>query len=280
MSSRAAGARRRLAVGKAAFLGLLAAPARTWIVTSDVAPGIPDPLVRAHKKFPRAIALDAAFPHEESRGAEQRFTDESIDRAVDDQGQRRIDVASSNMPVTILARLSVTASPGRASTSSKERRSRRSSGWQASRSRAPPRMGSLRNNNRLSSSDKPRHPRRAAGRRAISARLPRFALCTPGQRSSAAPLRRHEGNLRSDRDQACSRHRQGSLRILAFSRCAPPRVANLMLTGALRKKRSSIAANGAMVMARERGGESDFIVRRSAALVMQLQGCADGIDCT
>ena len=44
------------------------------------------------KKFPKAIALDAAFPCEESRGAEQRFTDESVDRAVDDQGEQRVDI--------------------------------------------------------------------------------------------------------------------------------------------------------------------------------------------
>jgi hypothetical protein len=49
-------------------------------------------------------------------------------------------ISSSNTPVAILAKLSVTASPSRASTSSKGRRSRRRSGWQASRSRAAPRI--------------------------------------------------------------------------------------------------------------------------------------------
>ena len=49
--------------------------------------------VEADKKFPKAIALDTAFPCEESRGAEHRFTDEFVDRAVDDQGEQRLDIA-------------------------------------------------------------------------------------------------------------------------------------------------------------------------------------------
>jgi hypothetical protein len=44
--------RRRIAVGKAAFLGFVAAPAGAWIVTSDVAPGISDRLVRVHEIGP------------------------------------------------------------------------------------------------------------------------------------------------------------------------------------------------------------------------------------
>ena len=38
--------RRRPALGKAALLGLLSTPARAWIVAPDMAPGIPDRLVR------------------------------------------------------------------------------------------------------------------------------------------------------------------------------------------------------------------------------------------
>ena len=47
--------------------------------------------IEPDKNFPKAIAIDAAFPCEESRGAKQRFTDESVDRAVDDQVQQRVD---------------------------------------------------------------------------------------------------------------------------------------------------------------------------------------------
>jgi hypothetical protein len=47
--------------------------------------------IEPDKKFPKAIAINAAFPCEESRGAKQRFTDESVDRAVDDQVQQRVD---------------------------------------------------------------------------------------------------------------------------------------------------------------------------------------------
>ena len=98
----------------------------------------------------------------------------------------------------------------------------------------------------------PCHPQPAAERRAISARLPRFSVCTFRRRSPAAfvPSRRHEGSLRSDRDQGCSRRRQGSLRVLPFSCCAPLHVAKAMPIGCSpgRKRRSSIAANGAMVL--------------------------------
>jgi len=37
--------------------------------------------------------LDAAFPCEESRGAEKRLADEPVDRPVDDQGEQRIAIA-------------------------------------------------------------------------------------------------------------------------------------------------------------------------------------------
>src|SRR3982751_6507227 len=42
--------------------------------------------IEPHKKFPKPIALDAALPCQESRRAEQCFTDEPVNRAVDDQG--------------------------------------------------------------------------------------------------------------------------------------------------------------------------------------------------
>jgi hypothetical protein len=43
--------------------------------------------IEPDKKFPKALALDAAFPCKKSRRAEQRFTDEPVDRTVDHQGE-------------------------------------------------------------------------------------------------------------------------------------------------------------------------------------------------
>jgi hypothetical protein len=44
------------------------------------------------KKFPKSIAIDAAFPRQKSRRPEQRFTDEPVDRAIDDQGEQGVDI--------------------------------------------------------------------------------------------------------------------------------------------------------------------------------------------
>jgi hypothetical protein len=55
---------RRLAIGKTAFLELLAAPAGTWIVTPDVTPGVPDRLVRVREIAPRgflAVLVEDVF---------------------------------------------------------------------------------------------------------------------------------------------------------------------------------------------------------------------------
>jgi hypothetical protein len=54
-----------------------------------------------------------------------------------------------------------------------------------------------------------------------------------------------------------------------------------MLTGVLRKKRSSIAANGAMVMAAEEGeAKVTSLSVAQLLLLCNFKGCAGGIDRT
>ncbi len=44
------------------------------------------------QKFPKPIALDAPLPCQESRRGEQRFTNESINRAIGDQGEQGVGI--------------------------------------------------------------------------------------------------------------------------------------------------------------------------------------------
>ena len=89
----------------------------------------------------------------------------------------RASTSSSNTPVTMLAKLSVTVSPSRSSTSLKGWRSRRRGGWRASRSRAALRICSLRIASSSSSCcAPPRAARRALRDPSALSTAPGFAL--------------------------------------------------------------------------------------------------------